>query len=148
VIDETSRNPYSLFALATHYYINHRSAQAQSVKVTFAVIGDFGLAGQNEADVANLVKSWNPDFIVTAGDNNYPDGAVWSIDDNIGQYYHDYIFNYGGKYGSESATRSFSHYWAVMTGILTQVMLISNTSPSIMAQTITTLSESLSISLC
>ncbi len=92
------------------------SAHAQSGAITFAVIGDYGLAGQNEADVANLVKSWNPDFIVTVGDNNYPDGATWSIDDNIGQYYHEYIFPYNGKYGNGSATRRFfpslgNHDW-------------------------------------
>ena len=52
----------------------------------FAVIGDFGLAGQPEADVAALVKSWEPDLIITTGDNNYPDGEAETIDDNIGQY--------------------------------------------------------------
>jgi hypothetical protein len=77
-------------------------APLQSNGTVFAVIGDFGLAGQNEADVANLVKSWNPDFIVTVGDNNYPHGSASSIDENIGQYYHEYIFPYHGKYGSGS----------------------------------------------
>lgn len=80
---------------------------AQSDRITFAVIGDYGLAGQNEADVANLVKSWNPDFIVTVGDNNYNDGSAWSIDQNIGQYYHDYIYPYTGKYGAGSPVRRF-----------------------------------------
>lgn len=47
---------------------------AQSTTVRFAVIGDYGTAGQNELDVSNLVKSWTPDFIITVGDNNYPDG--------------------------------------------------------------------------
>ncbi|MFN8382104.1 MAG: metallophosphoesterase [Anaerolineales bacterium] len=82
-------------------------AQAQSDKIVFAVIGDYGLAGQNEADVANLVKSWNPGFIVTLGDNNYDNGAAWSIDQNIGQYYHDYIYPYTGKYGAGSPVRRF-----------------------------------------
>lgn len=81
--------------------------QAQSDKIVFAVIGDYGLAGQNEADVANLVKSWNPAFIVTLGDNNYDDGAAWSIDQNIGQYYHDYIYPYTGKYGAGAPVRRF-----------------------------------------
>ena len=88
----------------------------QTDKVIFGVIGDYGSAGQAEADVANLVKSWNPDFIVTVGDNNYPDGALYSIDQNIGQYYHNYIYKYIGKYGSGSATRRFfpalgNHDW-------------------------------------
>src|SRR4051812_35860652 len=39
--------------------------------VRFAVIGDYGQAGTPENDVATLVHSWNPDFIVTLGDNSY-----------------------------------------------------------------------------
>jgi hypothetical protein len=31
------------------------------------IIGDFGEAGQPEADVGNLVKSWAPEFIATVG---------------------------------------------------------------------------------
>ena len=69
----------------------------------FAVIGDFGSAGQPEADVAALVHSWQPAFIATVGDNNYPDGEAETIDANIGQYYHDYIHPYLGVYG-EGAT--------------------------------------------
>jgi hypothetical protein len=49
--------------------------QSSTNSVLFAVIGDFGLAGQREAEVANLVKSWKPDFITTVGDNNYLFGA-------------------------------------------------------------------------
>jgi len=98
-----------------------QNAYAQSNAITFAVIGDYGLAGQNEEDVANLVKSWNPDFIVTTGDNNYPDGAGWSIDENVGQYYHDYIFQYSGSYGNGSAAKRFfpslgNHDWDVNSG--------------------------------
>jgi hypothetical protein len=89
---------------------------AQTNAIVFAVIGDYGIAGQAEADVARLVKSWNPDFIVTVGDNNYPDGASYSLESNIGQYYSDYIFKYRGKYGKGSETRRFfpavgNHDW-------------------------------------
>jgi hypothetical protein len=75
--------------------------------VRFAVIGDYGLAGPMEEEVANLVKSWNPDFIVTTGDNNYPYGAPETIDENIGQYYHEYIHPYQGSYGEGSKTNRF-----------------------------------------
>jgi len=71
----------------------------------FAVIGDYGDAGGNELAVANLVKSWSPDFIITVGDNNYDDGLASTIDQNIGQYYHDYIKPYLGNtslYGNGS----------------------------------------------
>ena len=82
----------------------------------FAVIGDFGKAGQAELDVANLAKSWNPDFIVTTGDNNYPNGEASTIDENIGQYYHQFIHPYTGSYGAGATTNRFfptlgNHDW-------------------------------------
>lgn len=85
-------------------------------QVRFAAIGDYGLAGDNELAVANLVKSWNPDFIVTLGDNNYPLGADSTIDQNIGQYYHEYIYPYKGNYGTGSNVNKFfpalgNHDW-------------------------------------
>jgi tartrate-resistant acid phosphatase type 5 len=66
----------------------------------FAVIGDYGQAGQPEADVAAMIDRWGVDSIVTAGDNNYMDGAAETIDANIGQYYHAYIAPYYGSYGT------------------------------------------------
>ena len=90
--------------------------QTQSCGIRFAVIGDYGLAGQRELDVANLVKSWSPDFIITTGDNNYENGEASTIDRNIGQYYHSFIFPYFGSYGEGSASSRFfpslgNHDW-------------------------------------
>jgi hypothetical protein len=84
--------------------------------VTFAIIGDFGEAGPAAADVAKLVHGWTPEFIVTAGDNNYNDGAAATIDANIGQYYHDFISPYVGKYGKGASENRFfpalgNHDW-------------------------------------
>ncbi len=95
---------------------SRRLLAAGGASTRFAVIGDYGFAGQPEEDVADLVKGWNPDVIVTTGDNNYPDGAAATIDANIGQYYHDFIYNYQGTYGPGSATRRFlpslgNHDW-------------------------------------
>ncbi|MES2284147.1 MAG: metallophosphoesterase [Bacteroidota bacterium] len=73
----------------------------------FAIIGDYGWTGPNEAAVANLVKSWNPEYIITTGDNNYRDGADSTIDANIGQYYHDYIKPYTGVYGAGADINRF-----------------------------------------
>jgi tartrate-resistant acid phosphatase type 5 len=73
----------------------------------FAAIGDYGYAGAPERDVANLVKSWNPDFIITLGDNNYDVGDSTTIDQNIGQYYHEYIYNYKGRYGPKTYSDRF-----------------------------------------
>jgi len=88
----------------------------QAAAIRFAVIGDYGSGGSNEADVADLVKSWNPDFIATTGDNNYPDGATSTIDPNIGQFYHAFIYPYTGSYGAGAATNRFfpvlgNHDW-------------------------------------
>jgi tartrate-resistant acid phosphatase type 5 len=75
--------------------------------VTFAVIGDYGLAGQPESDVAALVHGWNPDLIITTGDNNYQTGSASTIDANVGQYYHDFISPYQGSFGAGAATNRF-----------------------------------------
>ena len=84
--------------------------------IRFAVIGDYGYAGTNEHDVANLVASWNPEFVITTGDNNYESGASTTIDANIGQYYHSFISPYTGSYGSGDTVNRFfpclgNHDW-------------------------------------
>ena len=82
----------------------------------FAVIGDYGSGKQPEADVAALVKSWNPELIITTGDNNYPDGAADTIDENIGQFFHEFISPYKGSYGEGAQVNRFfpslgNHDW-------------------------------------
>jgi tartrate-resistant acid phosphatase type 5 len=74
-------------------------APEQAFQVRFAVIGDYGSGDNHERAVTELVKSWAPDFIITVGDNNYPDGSTKTIDQNIGQFYHEYIYPYTGSYG-------------------------------------------------
>ncbi|QNP51364.1 metallophosphoesterase [Hymenobacter qilianensis] len=73
----------------------------------FAAIGDYGYAGRAEKEVADLVKSWDPEFIITLGDNNYELGDSATIDQNIGQYYHAYIHKYKGRYGPSASTNRF-----------------------------------------
>jgi hypothetical protein len=75
--------------------------------VRFAVIGDYGLAGEAEAQVSELVHSLEPDIILTVGDNNYPSGSAETIDENIGQYYHDFIYPYYGTYGEGAEENRF-----------------------------------------
>jgi len=84
--------------------------------IRFAVIGDFGMGNQDEANVAALVHGWTPDFVITVGDDNYPSGAAETIDANIGQFYHDFIFPYTGKYGPGATENRFfptlgNHDW-------------------------------------
>ncbi len=92
------------------------ATSAAEAPVRFAVIGDYGQAGDPEAEVARLVDNWGPDLILTTGDNNYPDGSAETIDDNIGQYYSAYIGAYQGTYGDGAAENRFfpspgNHDW-------------------------------------
>jgi tartrate-resistant acid phosphatase type 5 len=85
--------------------------------IRIAVIGDYGLASPGEQDVANLVKSWHPDLVVTTGDNNYPFGSPETIDLNIGQFYYEFIAPYAGEYGAGAERNRFfpalgNHDWA------------------------------------
>ncbi len=94
------------------------SATPTPAPIRFAVIGDYGQGEQAEADVAGLVKSWVPDFIITTGDNNYPSGAPETIDKNIGQFYQEYIFPYPGVYGKGADRLRFfptsgNHDWDI-----------------------------------
>jgi tartrate-resistant acid phosphatase type 5 len=62
---------------------------ATTTTIRFAVITDYGTNNGNELAVANLVKSWNPDFIITLGDNNALGSGKWST--AIGKYYGTYV---------------------------------------------------------
>jgi hypothetical protein len=83
----------------------------------FAVIGDYGTGGPDEAAVAALVAERNPDFVITTGDNNYPSGGFDTIDANIGQFYRQFIAPYHGMYGPGAAVNRFfpslgNHDWS------------------------------------
>jgi len=84
--------------------------------VRFAVIGDYGLSSPAESDVAARIHEWKPDFVITVGDNNYPGGSAATIDRNVGQYYHDFIYPYAGGYGAGADRNRFfptlgNHDW-------------------------------------
>ena len=103
-------------AVDTSGLMSSPDSAATLTSVHFAAIGDFGNAGQPELDVSNLVKSWNPDFVITLGDNNYNLGEASTIDQNIGQYYHEFIYPYSGSYGPGSTYNQFfpalgNHDW-------------------------------------
>lgn len=89
--------------------------------IRFAVIGDYGAARRDgpdaERDVANLVAGWNPDVIITTADNCYPNCQDFStIDEDIGQFYHSFIYPYKGNYGAGATANKFfpsigNHDW-------------------------------------
>ena len=92
------------------------SISPKPIHARFAVIGDYGVAGANEAAVAALVAGWNPEFVITAGDNNYSFGDASTIDANIGQYYSAFIHPYTGTYGPGGTVNRFfpslgNHDW-------------------------------------
>jgi len=79
---------------------------APAATTRFAMVGDFGMDNANELEVANLIKTnFQPEFIVTVGDNNYLGPA--NIDAAIGKYYHAFIGNYSGAYGAGAASNRF-----------------------------------------
>jgi len=59
---------------------------AEAVRI--AAIADYGDGGPNTPRVADLVRSWGPDVIITAGDNCYDPGDHLS---NVDPYYGDYV---------------------------------------------------------
>jgi len=110
--------PFLLLIVSLLIFLySQAAATAQGDRaIRFAVIGDYGHNTAAEAQVAALVAGWNPDFVITVGDNNYPDGEAATIDQNIGQYYGQFIGNYQGSYGKGSATNRFwpslgNHDW-------------------------------------
>lgn len=60
-----------------------RAAPARAGRFTFAVVGDFGSGTSNETAVASLIESWHPDFVLTVGDNAYPEGTADVLDRDI-----------------------------------------------------------------
>jgi hypothetical protein len=71
-------------ALATGRF---RAAPARAATFTFAVVGDFGSGTSNETAVASLIESWHPDFVLTVGDNAYPEGSKQLLDRDIFEPY-------------------------------------------------------------
>ncbi|MBX2992559.1 MAG: metallophosphoesterase [Bacteroidetes bacterium] len=67
------------------------AAQGQH-SIRFAAVGDFPSDSSVQA-VADMISSWNPDFIITVGDNNYVDNdtsiVIW--DNEVGRFYGQYI---------------------------------------------------------
>lgn len=91
-------------------------SSASSAPITVGVIGDYGSDNISTRQVAKLVKSWQPHFVLTLGDNNYPVGSAATIDRHIGQFYHDFIGGYKGRYGAGAFTNRFfpclgNHDW-------------------------------------
>jgi hypothetical protein len=81
------------------------TAAGQEKAIRFAAIGDFGMNSWQTDAVERLVVSWEPDFIITTGDNDYghsvPDGV-------IGRHYANYIRPYTGRF-QEKVNSTITH---------------------------------------
>ena len=70
------------------------AAAAAPASVEFAVIGDFGTDSTAEAQVAAMVRGWNPAFVATTGDNYYAAGSETGTDRYdrvVGGHYCDFL---------------------------------------------------------
>jgi|WetSurSiteA1Bulk_404760.scaffolds.fasta_scaffold03842_3 myo-inositol-hexaphosphate 3-phosphohydrolase len=91
-------------------YWNPRYSPFSFLTNTFAVIGDYAnTASQNPGRVADMVKSWNPEYIITGGDNHQDDV---DIDENIGRHYSKFIFPYNGSYPPGAPDKN--RFWVSM----------------------------------
>lgn len=96
-----------------------RAITLPAAPLRLAVLGDYGVGSVAEGQVAEMVKSWMPDAVLTTGDNNYPRGAATTIDGHIGQYYQEYIGNYRGTFGPGAVSNRFfpslgNHDWLAL----------------------------------
>jgi hypothetical protein len=69
--------------------------------VRFAVIGDFGVGNEDEQAVADMVASWDVDFILSTGDNYYLQAGgkggngLNQYDNSVGQFYCPFLYETG-----------------------------------------------------
>jgi len=97
---------YPITGLVHRYSLPPQDSAPEGT-IRFAVIGDYGSGSPSERNVAQMIDSWKPDFIVTVGDNFYPGGQGDTLDTNIGRFYSGYISPYTGSYGPGSTVNRF-----------------------------------------
>jgi predicted phosphodiesterase len=86
-----------------------------------AVVGDFGVGDKHELAVSKLVAQYEPDFVVTTGDNVYKQGK--SYDSLVGKYYpqplvpatgnHDHLLKisrFDSYFGTSADTRNYIYH--------------------------------------
>lgn len=67
------------------------STASTNDSMVFVLIGDQGKDTAAQAKVASTFKTYNPDFIVTSGDNSYDDFTTALAKNNVGKHYGDFI---------------------------------------------------------
>jgi hypothetical protein len=92
------------FLVAALLWVQVSTASGQTL---FASIGDYGNGYSDEGDVAGLIGSWNPDFVISLGDNRY---GSKSFDQTVGRFYCNVLADAGsGSYcsGGNSPINAF-----------------------------------------
>jgi len=74
--------------------LHFKTAPLYSNLYTFAVIGDFGWGSNEEFAIANIIKSKNPDFLITTGDNVYLYGEDSNYDPKLFFPYRFYLIEH------------------------------------------------------
>ena len=64
---------------------------ATPASTTLALIADFGNCGPGAQRVADMVDTWEPAAVATAGDNTYDEPGCTPFTDSVGAYYDAYI---------------------------------------------------------
>ncbi|MCM3570172.1 metallophosphoesterase [Neobacillus mesonae] len=90
--------PFTSLAAETNGELERITEKADPAKpvvdeLTLAVIGDYGGCGvgncEGEQQVADMVHSWNPDYILTVGDNTYQRGLPEEVEKAQAAYIED-----------------------------------------------------------
>ena len=85
--------------------------ESRLLMARFAIIGDMATTSATTLPLtAAMVKGWNPEHIITTGDNNNDDDT--NFDATVGQYFHEYMDPYPGVHGAGSTTGN--RLWAAM----------------------------------
>lgn len=66
-------------------------SETDTAEGVFAILGDYGLVGDGQTAVADLIKSWEPEFIVTTGDNWYGSEVDLGDLEDVQAVYADFI---------------------------------------------------------
>lgn len=110
-------------SLSVFFAQSARAQTAPNGSIRVAIIGDYG---ETTADgffpvdrVGPMMRSWDPDFIVSLGDNNYVLGQASTIDANIGKNFGDYIYPKGtspnsGDYPYPSTAPTNNRFFPVL----------------------------------
>lgn len=103
------RNTASYAKLSADPGISYDVLAASDIEIVWGHISDFGFDYPQQLVLSNLVHSWNPDFIISAGDDwqSGSTNSLASLDNKVGVYYHDFIYPYIGVYGAVATEQRF-----------------------------------------